>query len=167
MTTTKINRRTALLGSVTLPAAMAPLSVVQAADNDAAPVFETYPDPFVSAFCRYEEAECAYLEASKAAEDEGLGWQEREERAGALCDAAADAMLEMAETVPTTTLGLYLGIHALLPVFGELKAGAGRNVFSFDDMVVRGNHTNGSDEALLRSLRTAAERILNGNGEAV
>ena len=122
------------------------------------------PDPFVSAFLRWEQAEQAYIRAcDNAAADDAAS----EDVANAACDAAADAMLEMGETVPTTTLGLYLGICALLPVFGEYRAGGNHNPLSFDDMIVRGNHTNGCDEALLRSLRTAAEHILNGNEEAV
>ena len=116
MTTTNLTRRTALLGTAALP--LAPLGataqIAQSAERD----------PFVSAFCRYVNAEEAFIRFGN--EKAALPIEENEEQMGELCDAAADAMLEMAETVPTTTLGLYLAICALLPVFGELKARSGR-----------------------------------------
>ena len=148
MPTTNLTRRTALLGSVTLPAALAPLGLAEAATTP------TEPDPFVSAFCRYVNAEEAYARSFDIARN--IEGEASDEYVRPYCDATDAARLKMCKTVPTTTLGLYLAICALLPVFGEPKAAGDGNLFSFDEMWVHDDWANGSGEALLRSLRTAA-----------
>lgn len=152
--TTTINRRTALLGTVTLPAAMAPLGMAQAMGT------EGEPDPFIDAFCAYVDAEIAYTRSFDlpGAHDVSGG----DAIVAPYSHAAAEARLRMAETVPTTPMGLMLAINALLPVFGEPKDHGRENLFDFDCMMVPDDWANGAGEALLRSLRAGAEKVLAG-----
>lgn len=158
--TTNLTRRTALLGTVTLPAALAPIAALAQETGSVENPVSTERDPFVSAFCRYVDAEEAYTRSFNDAERLGT---ESDDYIAPFCRAADEARLAMAQTVPTTTLGLMLAISALLPVFGELKPGRGDNLFSFEDMEVKDPWTNGAGEALLRSLIAASDRILNNN----
>ena len=128
---TTINRRTAFLGTAALPAALAPLGMAKGANLHAS----AEPDPFVSAFSEHADAERAFIQSfAHAPRKDG---DAEEAYLAPYCDAAPDAMLRMAETVPTTPFGLYLAIYALLPAFGNVKSNAGDSIFDRDCRALR------------------------------
>lgn len=145
--TTKLTRRSALAGAAAIPAALAPLAYVQAADTT------TEPDPAITAYNEWLRAETAWWRSFETHPDD-------EDYSNALCRKAWAAKRRLADTVPTTLPGLCCMIRFGVHMNGNALTNDPARVVDPSNYTGTTIWANGLDGRYAQSLLAGADRLI-------